>query len=223
MDATQHKMDVDKREMMAKMDKLGDSKKEMKAHHKEMMASLERLNATANAWLEKTEACPEKKEPTPEETVAEAEPQEVLEGVMDEKMIGAAQDRSMDLHLDVWCCRHLKAQTKRDGGFRQEYAATVRWPTRHIVPALVKGKFRRGPGKKCCSGLRGQNKGSRNGKRGRTGKWDRRLERKKTHCEVMRQSQRLEIVRLLVESSIGLREPGDGLLWKCRPLPKRKR
>jgi hypothetical protein len=33
-----------------------------------MMAGLERLNATASTWLEKTGACLEEEEPTPEET-----------------------------------------------------------------------------------------------------------------------------------------------------------
>jgi hypothetical protein len=32
-----------------------------------------------------------------------------------------------------------------------------------------------------------------------------------------------EVIELVVESSIGLREPGDGLLWKCWPPPKRKK
>jgi hypothetical protein len=39
---------------------------------------------------------------------------------------------------------------------------------------------------------------------------------------VIRQGPGMEIAKLLVESSIGLREPGDGILWKCRPPPKRK-
>jgi hypothetical protein len=38
------------------------------------------------------------------------------------------------------------------------------------------------------------------------------------HCELMRQSLDLEIAKLIVESHIGLQEPGDGLLWwKCCP------
>jgi hypothetical protein len=32
-----------------------------------------------------------------------------------------------------------------------------------------------------------------------------------------------EAVKIVVESYIGLREPGDGTLWKCRPPPKWKR
>jgi hypothetical protein len=50
-----------------------------------------------------------------------------------------------------------------------------------------------------------------------------RLEEIRMHREVTRQSLRLEIARLIVGSYIGLREPGDGTLWKCRPPPKRKR
>jgi vacuolar-type H+-ATPase subunit D/Vma8 len=63
--AMQDKRDSRISEMMSKMDKVSDSQEEMRAHHEEIMASLERLNATANAWLEKTETCLEKKEPTP--------------------------------------------------------------------------------------------------------------------------------------------------------------
>jgi hypothetical protein len=59
--------------------------------------------------------------------------------------------------------------------------------------------------------------------RGWTGKRDQHLEAKKTHNEVIRKSLDLEIARLMVESPVGLREPGNGTLWKCRPLPKRKR
>jgi hypothetical protein len=131
MDATQHKMDVNKREFMAKRD------------------------ATANAWLDNTEAFLEKKEPTPEETEAIVEPQEVLDGATEEETIGAAKDQSRDWHLAVGCRGQLKMRTKRNGGFRQEYAATFGWPTCRTVPAARKGKLRRGPGKKFCSGIRG--------------------------------------------------------------------
>jgi hypothetical protein len=171
----------------------------------------------------KTEAFPEKRKSAPEETKAVEKSQEVRNGATDEETIGAAQDRTRELHLPVGCRGQLKTRTKRDGGLRQEYAAIVGRPTRRTVPATCKRKLRRGPGKKCRSGIQGQSKAFRNGKRGRIEKRERRLERKKTHREVVRQSLRLEIAKLLVESSIGLREPGHGLLWKCRPPPKRKR
>jgi hypothetical protein len=75
----------------------------------------------------------------------------------------------------------------------------------------------------CNSGIRKLDKVSRTGKGGRIVKRDQRLEAKRTHHEALRRSPRREIVRLIFESSVGLREPGDGLLWKCRPPPKRKR
>jgi hypothetical protein len=149
--------------------------------------------------------------------------QEVPNGATDEETIGAAKDRSRDLRLAAGCRGQFKKRTKRDGGFRQEYTATVGRPTRRIVPAMRKGKLRSGPGKKCRSGLRGQSKASRNGQTKMIGKRHRRLERKKTHREAIRKSLGMEIAKLKVESSIGLREPGDGILWKCRPPPKRKR
>jgi hypothetical protein len=44
----------------------------------------------------------------------------------------------------------------------------------------------------------------------------RRLDRKKTHNEAIRKSLCV-ITKLIFESSVRLRETGDGLLWKCRP------
>jgi hypothetical protein len=75
----------------------------------------------------------------------------------------------------------------------------------------------------CNSGIRRLSKTSGNRREGRTEKLDQRLEAKRTHHEVTRQSLRLEIARLIVGSYIGLLEPGDGTLWKCLPPPKRKR
>jgi hypothetical protein len=75
----------------------------------------------------------------------------------------------------------------------------------------------------CNSGVRKLNGVSRTGKRGRIMKRDQRLEAKRTHHEVTRKSLDLEIAMLIVASYIGLREPGNGTLWKCRSPPKRKR
>jgi hypothetical protein len=55
-----------------------------------------------------------------------------------------------------------------------------------------------------------------------TGPMDRRL-KERTLNEAFKKSPRRKIVRLIFESSVGLREPGNGTLWKCRPPPKRKR
>jgi hypothetical protein len=75
----------------------------------------------------------------------------------------------------------------------------------------------------CNSGIWKLNKVSRTGKIGRIVKRDQLLDRKKTYTEAIRKSLCMEIVKLMIESSVGLREPGNGTLWKCRPLPKRKR
>jgi hypothetical protein len=75
----------------------------------------------------------------------------------------------------------------------------------------------------CNNGIRKLNKVSRTGRRGRIVMRDQRLEAKRTHLEVTRKSLDLEIAMLIVGSYIGLREPGDGTLWKCRPPQKRKR
>jgi hypothetical protein len=107
--------------------------------------------------LEVTHAClVERKEPAPEETEVVAETEEVPEGATDEEAIGAAKDRSRNRRLAVRCRGRLKTRTKCDGRVRQDCAATVGRPTRRFVPALHKGGFRRGPGKKCRSGTGGQ-------------------------------------------------------------------
>jgi hypothetical protein len=64
---------------------------------------------------------------------------------------------------------------------------------------------------------------SRTGKIGRIMKRDLHLDRKKTYIEAISKNLCMEIAKLIIESSVGLREPGDGTLWKCRPPPKRKR
>jgi hypothetical protein len=75
----------------------------------------------------------------------------------------------------------------------------------------------------CNSGIRRLSKTSGNRREGRTEKRDQRLEAKMMHREIIRRSLRLEITKLMIESSVGLREPGNGTLWKCQPPPKRKR
>jgi hypothetical protein len=228
-------MDANKRELMAKMDA---SQEEMKATirsgQEEIIKGitgacrestevyLEKTKAlpeTTEACPVKTRACLEKKEPTPEETEAVEEPQEVPEGATGEETIGAAKDRSRDLRLAVGCRGHLKTRTKRDGRVRQECAATVGRPTRRFVPAL-----RKGPGMKCRgSGTKGRGIAAGSRMRGMIRKRQRGLEKRKTFYNAIEPTLGLEIIKLVVESSIGLREPGDGTLWKCRPPPKRKR
>jgi hypothetical protein len=75
----------------------------------------------------------------------------------------------------------------------------------------------------CNSGIRRLSKTSGNRREGRTEKRDQHLEAKMMHREIIRRSLRLEIAKLMIESSVRLQEPGDGTLWKCRPPPKWKR
>jgi hypothetical protein len=75
----------------------------------------------------------------------------------------------------------------------------------------------------CNSGIRRLSKTSGNGKRGMIVKGDQRPEAKRTHHEAIRKSLFMEITKLIFESSVGIWEPRDELLWKCRPPPKRKR
>jgi hypothetical protein len=83
-------------------------------------------------------------------------------------------------------------------------------------------KKRRRTRPECNSGIRKLNKIPGNGMRGWTRKLDRQL-KERTLNEALRKSPHREIVGLIFESSVGLQELGDGLLWKCQPPPKRKR
>jgi hypothetical protein len=82
-------------------------------------------------------------------------------------------------------------------------------------------KKRRRTRPECNSSVRRLSKTPGNGRGGRAEK--RRLERMEADREIIRRSLRLDIAKLMIMSFIGLREPGDGLLWKCRPPSKRKR
>jgi hypothetical protein len=240
-------------------------KTEIKSNHQKMDACLGETKAlpeTTEACPVKTHACLEEEEkPAPEEKEVVAKPQEVPEGATEQETIGATEDRPRNLRLAVGCRGRLKTRTKPDGRLRQECTAAVGWPTRRSVPAIRKGGLRKGPGKKCRSGIRvpGRTLGSRmegrnlkqrrpkynvvrgtakgraceerrrtrlecnNGIRGRGARQHRRQKRKKTHSEAIRQKLDVKIAKFIFESHFRLREPSDGILWKCRPPPKRKR
>jgi hypothetical protein len=202
IDSSQEKMDAIEHKMLAKME---TTQHRIKAHHEEMMAKMD-------AWRGVTPACPEKEEPAPEEPKAVAETEEVPEGA-----IGVTEDRSRNLRLAVGCRGRLKTRTKGDGRVRQVYAATIGRPTRRSVPAMRKGGLRRGPGKKCRRGSKGQNKAFRIGKRKMIGKQRRRLERRRTFYEAVEPTLGPEVINLVVESSIGLREPGAGYCGSVGP------
>jgi hypothetical protein len=133
-----------------------------------------------------------------------AKPQEVPEGVTDEETIGATEDRSRDLRLAIGSSGQLKTRTKHNGGSRQECAGTVGRPTRRTVPAMCKGGLRKGPVTKCChSGIKGQGITSGSGMRGMIRK-RRGLEKRNTFYNAIEPPLKPEIIKLVVESSIGL-------------------
>jgi hypothetical protein len=267
------RMDADKAESMAKMERLLVNNRETKAYHERMMAKMDAWLGKTEACQEATEACEERteacleqeKKPAPEEPKAMEEPQDVPIGETDKEAIGATEDRTRQQRLAVRHHRQRKKRARVNGGARQKFAAACGRFTRRAAPVLCKGGLWKGPAKKCCSGLKGQSKASRAGTRGldknnvergtpegrtcekrrrthpecnsgirrlsktsankrggRTEKLD-HLEAKRTHCEATRQGLCLEIVKIAADFSIRLREPGNGLLWKCRPPPKRKR
>jgi hypothetical protein len=251
------------RKMDSNQERTDANLKALKADQREMKAELKAWLGEMKACREATEACEgvthacleERKEPAPKETEVVAEPEEVPEGATDAETIGAAKDRSRDLHLAVGCRGRLKTRTKRDGRLRQECAATVRRLTRRFVPALRKGGLRKGPGKRRRrNGVRGpgETSGSRMEGRGlkqrrikdnvvrgapkeRTRKvFENDIRDRSARMSIMRRNGRRvqeafrhkfepETAKLVVESPIGLQEPGDELLWKFRPPPKRKR
>jgi hypothetical protein len=138
------KMEQMMERLLAKMDK--------------MMASQKTMMAKMDARRGVTPACLEEEESAPEEPKAVAETEEVPEGATDEEELGVTEDRSRNLRLAVRCRGQLKTRTKPNGQLRQECAAAVGQPTRRSVPAMRKGGLRRGPGKKCRRGLKGQSK-----------------------------------------------------------------
>jgi hypothetical protein len=69
----------------------------------------------------------------------------------------------------------------------------------------------------CNSGIRKLNQTFPTGKRGKIVKRDRRLDRKKTYIEAIRKSLFMEITKLIFESSIRPREPGNGTLEVSAP------
>jgi hypothetical protein len=141
---------ADKEEIMARMDankkviqrKMDANRQDRKAHREEMGAEMDAwLGGVTHAYLEK--------EPTPEETEAVEEPQEVPEGVMEveeepapekievvaerqeapegatgEEAIGAAKDRAGELRLVV---RHHRQRKKR--------AQEMMVPGRSLLPS----------------------------------------------------------------------------------------
>jgi hypothetical protein len=208
--ANQEKMDAIERKMMDKMDAIQATTDFQLEETMARLGETKASSVTTEDCEEKTEACLENS-------------QEVPEGATDEEAIGGAKGRSRDLRRAVRCRGRLKTRTKCDGRLRQDCAATVGRPTRRSFPAMRKGGLRRGPGKKCRRGSKGQNKAFRIGKRKMIGKQRRRLERRRTFYEAVEPTLGPEVINLVFESSVGLREPGNGTLWKCRPPPKRKR
>jgi hypothetical protein len=226
IDSSQEKMDAIERKMMTKMDAMQAT---MDSQLEETMACLGETKAsseTTESCEGKSHACPLKtkaeKESAPEDTGTAAEPQEVPERATEQKTIEAAEDRNGEQRLAVGCRGRLKTRTKCDGRVRQVYATTIGRLTRRFIPALRKRGFRRGPGMKCCrSGLKGQSKAFRKGKRVLIEKGH--LERRKALYDAVEPTLGLKIAKRVVGTSVRLREPGDWLLWKCRLPPKWKR
>jgi hypothetical protein len=181
-----------------------------------MDAYYEKMIAISKGGLGRAE---DRRKPTPEETAAVAEPQEVPEGATDEETLGVTEDRAGKQLLAVRRHGQLKKRAQGNGERRQKFTASRGRFTRRAVPAQIKGHVRRGPDMKCRrSGLKGQSKAVRNEKRGMVGK--RNMERRKALYDAVEPTLGPEVIRIVVGR---LRKTSIWLLWKCRPPPKRKR
>jgi hypothetical protein len=109
----------------------------------------------------------------------------------------------------------IKGLGKTSGNRMEGRSLKQRRPEYNVVPGTAKGKT--------CEERRRTRLECNDGIRGRGARQHRRLERKKTHSEAIGQKLDVKIAKFIFESYIRLREPGDWLLWKCRPPPKRKR
>jgi hypothetical protein len=241
-------MDTNKRELMANLDKMDANQHNMEATIRG--GQEETIKSITGACPEVTPACLEEKEQAPKETEAVEKSWEVPKGAADEKKFGANEDQAGEQRLAVKRHRQRKKRAQVNGGpahgrfTRRAVPALLKG---HVRKGLRKNRRSsiRGPGKtfrsridvrslkqwqtlvnmaretpegrtdekrrqtrsECNSGIRRLGKTSGNTRGGWTGKRD----------------QHLEITKLIFESFIRLREPGDGTLCKCRPLPKRKR
>jgi hypothetical protein len=72
------------------------------------------------------------------------------------EIIGALKDRHGDRHLAAGRRRNLTNRNQGDGGSRQKLAAIPRRLTGRAVPALRKGRSRKGSGKTPGNGSRGR-------------------------------------------------------------------
>jgi hypothetical protein len=114
-------------------------------------------------------------------------------------------------------CRRsgIKDLGKTSGSRVESRSLKQRRPEYNVVRGTAKGKT--------CEERRRTRLECNDGIRGRGARQHRRLERKKTHSEAIRQKLDVKIAKFIFESYIRLWEPGDWLLWKCQPPPKRKR
>jgi hypothetical protein len=141
-------------------------------HYGRVIAKLDARLGEVKACEGTTKVFLEKKGSAPEEPESVAEPKEVPESATEQETVQAAEDQTGELRLAVRRHRQRRKRAQENGGPQQKFAAFHGRVTCRAIPAVRKGHVRKGPGKKCHSGLRGQTKASRNGKRGRIVGWD---------------------------------------------------
>jgi hypothetical protein len=88
---------------------------------------------------------------------AAAEQQEVCNEEEEVGTVGALEDQ-YGVFLAVGGCQQAKIVTWADGGSWKKVSAARGWLTHRAVPAVQKGRIRRGPGKTAGSCTRGQSR-----------------------------------------------------------------
>jgi hypothetical protein len=114
---------------------------------------------------------------------------------MNEETIRATEDPSADQQLIVGYCKKLKTRTQDNGESLQEVATAIRHLTHHAFPACHETHVHEGSGKAFG-----------NGTRDRGVKQQLRLGRKRTQKETLRRTLQLEIIKIVLGSSIKLRK-----------------
>jgi hypothetical protein len=163
IEMTKARMDINKRELMANLDKMDANQHNMEATirggQKKTIKSITGACQEATEPCEGvTHACLEKKEQAPEETEAMEKSWEVPEGAVDKEEFGATEDRAGELRLAVRRHRQWKKRAQENGGPRQKFADFHGWFTHRAIPALLKGHVRKGPSRNRRSSVRGPGK-----------------------------------------------------------------
>jgi hypothetical protein len=147
-----------------------------------------------------------------EKSEAVAVRQEVPNKEAEVETILALEDRYGDRRLTVGRRGRPEKWAQGDGGSRQKLAPARGRLTHRAIPALRKGRSRRGPGKTTGNGIRG-----------RSERQQLPLGWKESFYEALGQTIELETAKRRVGSFMKIRKTSVKTLWRSRSLPKPKK